>query len=50
MTSTRKQRAREKSSRQSDVLSDLEGMKVMLGNCGTSEFENNCSANDSEPD
>ena len=32
MPSTRKQKAREKRSRQSDVMSDLENMKVMLGN------------------
>ena len=32
MPSTRKQKAREKRSRQSDVMSDLENMNVMLGN------------------
>ena len=32
MPSTRKQKAREKRSRQSDVTSDLENMNVMLGN------------------
>ena len=32
MLSTRKQKAREKRSRQSDVMSDLENMNVMLGN------------------
>ena len=32
MHSTRKQKAREKRSRQSDVMSDLENMNVMLGN------------------
>ena len=32
MPSTRKQKAKEKRSRQSDVMSDLENMKVMLGN------------------
>ena len=32
MPSTRKQEAREKRSRQSDVISDLENMNVMLGN------------------
>ena len=32
MPSTRKQKAREKRSRQSDVRSDLENMNVMLGN------------------
>ena len=32
MPSTRKQKAREKRSRQSDVMSDLEDMNVMLGN------------------
>ena len=32
MPSTRKQKAREKRSRQSDVMSDIENMDVMLGN------------------
>ena len=32
MPSTRKQKAREKRSRQSDVLSDIENLDVMLGN------------------
>ena len=32
MPSTRKQKAREKRSRQPDVMSDLENMNVMLGN------------------
>ena len=32
MPSTRKQKAKEKRARQSDVLSDLENMNVMLGN------------------
>ena len=31
MPSTRKQKAKEKRSRQSDVISDLENMNVMLG-------------------
>ena len=31
MPSTRKQKAKEKRARQSDVLSDLENMNVMLG-------------------
>ena len=32
MSSTRKQKAKEKRSRQSDVMSDLENWDVMLGN------------------
>ena len=32
MPSTRKQKAKEKRSRQSDVLSDIENLDVMLGN------------------
>ena len=32
MPSTRKQKAREKRSRQSDVMSDIENLDVMLGN------------------
>ena len=31
MPSTRKQKAKEKRSRQSDAMSDMENMKVMLG-------------------
>ena len=32
MPSTRKQKAREKRSRQSDVMSDIENLDIMLGN------------------
>ena len=32
MPSTRKQKAKEKRSRQSDIMSDLDNMNVMLGN------------------
>ena len=32
MSSTRKQKAREKRSRHSDVMSDIENLDVMLGN------------------
>ena len=38
MPSTRKQKAREKRSRQSDVLSDIENLDVMLGNYSNSEI------------
>ena len=38
MPSTRKQKAREKRSRQSDVLSDIENLDVMLGNYTNSEI------------
>ena len=38
MPSTRKQKAKEKRSRQSDVLSDIENLDVMLGNYSNSEI------------
>ena len=38
MPSTRKQKAREKRSRQSDVMSDIENLDVMLGNYSNSEI------------
>ena len=41
MPSTRKQEAREKRSRQSDVMSDIENMDVMLGGYSRSELESN---------
>ena len=39
MPSTRKQKAREKRSRQSDVMSDLENINVMLGNYPENQSE-----------
>ena len=38
MPSTRKQKAKEKRSRHSDVMSDIENLKVMLGNYTNSEI------------
>ena len=38
MPSTRKQKAREKRSRHSDVMSDIENLDVMLGNYTNSEI------------
>ena len=38
MPSTRKQKAKEKRSRQSDVMSDIENLDVMLGNYANSEI------------
>ena len=37
MPSTRKQKAKDKRSRQSDVMSDIENLDVMLGNYPDSE-------------
>ena len=39
MPSTRKQKARDKRCRQSDVMSDFENMDVMLGNFPKNDFE-----------
>ena len=39
MPSTRKQKAKEKRSRQSDVMSDLENMDILLGNYPRKELE-----------
>ena len=41
MPSTRKQKAKEKRSRQSDVMSDIENLDVMLGNYQRENEENN---------
>ena len=38
MPSTRKQKAKEKRSRQSDVMSDIENLDVMLGNYANSDI------------
>ena len=38
MPSTRKQKAKEKRSRQSDVMSDIENLDVMLGKYANSDF------------
>ena len=39
MPSSRKQKANEKRSRQSDVMSDIENMDVMLGNFPETDFQ-----------
>ena len=46
MPSTRKQKAREKRSRQSDTLSDAENVDIMLGSYSRDEVENNGSENE----
>ena len=38
MPSTRKQKAKEKRSRQSDVMSDIENLDAMLGNYANSDI------------
>ena len=38
MPSTRKQKAKEKRSRQSDVMSDIENLDVILGNYANSDI------------
>ena len=39
MPSTRKQKAREKRSRQSDVMSDLENVDILLGSYSRNELD-----------
>ena len=48
MPSTRKQKAKEKRSRQSDVLSDIENLDVMLGSYqrNNSEVQDRASENE----
>ena len=50
MPSTRKQKANEKHSRQSDVLSDMENTNVMLENFPKNCFERQDAENESEVD
>ena len=45
MPSTRKQKAKEKRSRQSDVMSDVENMDVMLGNYPRSQLDGELDEN-----
>ena len=41
MLSTRKQRAKERRSRQVDLMSDTENLDIMLGSYSRNELENN---------
>ena len=41
MPSTRKHRAKERRSRQADIMSDVENLDVMLGSCSRNELESN---------
>ena len=41
MPSTRKHRAKERRSRQGDIMSDVENLDVMLGSCSRNELESN---------
>ena len=50
MPSTRKQKAREKRSMQSDVMSDIENMDVMIGIFPEDVFERQELARELEPD
>ena len=45
MPSTRKQKAKEKRSRQSDIMSDLEDMNVMLGNYPRNQLDDGLNEN-----
>ena len=48
MPSTRKQKAREKRSRQSDVMSDLENVDIMLGNYSRNELDSQLGERETE--
>ena len=50
MPSTRKQKAREKRSRQSDVVSDIETLDVMLGTYSKIEINSQLSGNEDNVD
>ena len=50
MPSTRKQKAKEKRSRQSDVVSDIENLDVMLGNYPNGEMRDRENVEDVEID
>ena len=50
MPSTRKQKAREKRSRQSDIMSDIENLDVMLGNYSNSEIRDQNTVDQVEVD
>ena len=46
MPSTRKQKAKERRSRQLDIMSDIENVEVMLGSYSRNNEENDLSEND----
>ena len=46
MTSTRKQKAKERRSRQLEMLSDVEKVDIMLGSYSTEYEDNNASENE----
>ena len=46
MPSTRKQRAKERRSRQIDIMSDAENLDVMLGSYPRNDLENDFDRND----
>ena len=50
MPSTRKQKAKEKRSRQSDVMSDLENVDIMLGNYSRKELDSQLGERETELD
>ena len=50
MPSTRKQKAKEKRSRQSDVMSDIDNLDLMLGSCARNEAESQLSQSEENVD
>ena len=50
MPSTRRQKAKEKRSRQSDIMSDIENLDVMLGNYSNTEFRDQNAVDEIEID
>ena len=50
MPSTRKQKAKEKRSRQSDVTSDLKNVDIMLGNYSRNELDSQLGEKETELD
>ena len=50
MPSTRKQKANEKCTRQSDVMSDIENLDVMLGNYANSDIRDQDTVDQIEND
>ena len=50
MPPTRKQKAKEKKSRQSDVMSDLENVDIMLGNYSRNKLDSQLGERETELD
>ena len=50
MPSTRKRRAKERRSRQADLMSDVENLDVMLGSFSRNEIESNSEERNAEAD